>query len=687
MMPHPSLFTPARRSTLRLFLSVLLAMIIMASPCTATERRSDADPDIAYLKGLSIEDLLQTEVTSASKKSEALFDTAAAVFVITQEDIRRTGARNIPEALRMVPGLQVAHIDANRWAITSRGFNDWFSNKLLVMIDGRSVYTPLFSGVYWDVQDTILADIDRIEIIRGPGATVWGANAVNGVINIITKKASETHGGLVNVMVGSHEQPLVEARYGGQIGASADVRVYAKGFQREPFENDAGDDAHDSWNAKRTGFRADWKADSGDDFSLDGQIYTGESDHTVYLSGYLTPPYFRTNREAEDYAGGHLLASWTRQLTAHSDFVLQAYYDRTQRDQVVVEEIRDTLDFEFKYHWDPHGPHDVVWGMGYRWTQDDIDGTWNTSFDPDHRSDDLWSTFIQDDIMLAADRLWLTIGSKFEYNDYSGFEIQPSVRLRYKPNDANILWAAVSRAVRSPSRSDHDLRVNLASMADPFGNVAVVRLLGDDDFDSEELIAYEAGYRWQPDMRFHLDLTTFYNDYDKLRRSETESPFFEFAPLPPHIVIPELITNTMKGYTCGFEGSATWRPVDFWRISISYAWIDLNLRKTGPGDNSGTPSEEGVSPKHQFQVRSYLDLPWNLHFDAEAYHVDDLASLDIDAHTRVDLRVEWTPNSTWSVSLNVENLFDDAHREFEDRGGITSTQVPRMVYGQVMLRF
>ncbi|PID40366.1 MAG: hypothetical protein CR984_03610, partial [Proteobacteria bacterium] len=284
---------------------LILCTIAMATGANGQASPTDGDTEIGYLKGLSLEDLLQTEIISASKKSEPLFDTASAVFVITQEDLRRTGARNIPEALRMVSGLQVAHIDANRWAITSRGFADWFSNKLLVMIDGRSVYTPIFSGVHWGVQDTIMADIERIEVIRGPGAVVWGANAVNGVINIITKSASETLGGMVNIGVGTHEQPLVEARYGARIGDMADVRLFAKGFRREPFNKKDGGEALDAWQNLQAGFRANWQAGSRDDFILDGRVYDGEAGSEAFLSGFLTPPYTRITEEVEKYSGGH----------------------------------------------------------------------------------------------------------------------------------------------------------------------------------------------------------------------------------------------------------------------------------------------------------------------------------------------------------------------------------------------
>ena len=676
-------FLPFLRSVL--FVTVFMTSSLVRANAQGTQAQDD--PTITYLKGLSIEALLQTEVTSASKKAEPLFDTASAVFVITQEDLHRTGARTIPDALRMVPGLQVAQINANMWAITSRGFADWFSNKLLVLIDGRSVYTPTFSGVYWDVQDMVIADIDRIEVIRGPGATVWGANAVNGVINIITKNTSQTQGGLVSVGAGTHEKPLVEARYGTRLADSAGVRLYAKGFQRGSYETPDEEDAHDGWESKQCGFRADWRSAADDDVTLDGRIYDGEADLFLGLSGYLEAPYSRLLKETQSFSGGHLLSRWSRQWTAESDLMLQLYYDHTQRDQVVAEESRDTIDFEFKHRWNPENRHDVVWGLNYRWTQDDIAGTWNTSFDPDSTSDNLWSAFAQDDIMLINDLLWLTLGSKFEHNDYSGFEIQPNARLRLKPAKGHMLWAAISRAVRSPSRSDQDIQLNLASGTDPLGNVTVMRVQGNKSFDAEDLVAYEAGYRWQPGQRFFLDLTAFYNDYKELRETPYDTAYLETTPLPPHAVVQQTISNTMEGQTYGVEALVTWNPLDIWRISAGYAWIDLDLHRVGDGVYAtSSPTDEGTSPEHQFQIRSYLDLPWQLQLDAELYYVDRLTSLDVGSYTRVDLRLEWAPTAKWIFSVSVENLFGDAHQEFAD-SAVVATEVPRTVYGQITLKF
>ena len=381
-----------------LLISTVLPLQTLGNPKTTEEK-------IDYLKTLSIEELLQTEVTTASKKEETLFEVPAAVSVITSEDIRRSGARTIPDALRLVPGVQVASIDGSRWAVSIRGFADYFANKLLVLIDGRSVYTPLFSGVYWNAQDTLLEDIDRIELIRGPGATIWGANAVNGVINIITKKAEDTQGMLLVAEAGTIDEPMVGARYGGSFGETGFYRIFAKGFNRDDFKTIDGDDANDSWYTLRSGFTAEWQGSGADEFMVQGEIYEGEADVTFELSGFTTPPFTRVLLEDEDYDGGHILGRWKHTYSEASESELQIYYNRTYRDQVVAAETRDTIDLEYKHRWMINAENDLIVGLGYRWTEDDLDGTFITSFIPDSQNDSLYSGFIQDEIMIVPEKL------------------------------------------------------------------------------------------------------------------------------------------------------------------------------------------------------------------------------------------------------------------------------------------
>lgn len=644
---------------------------------------SGEDDSLDYLKSLSIEELLQTKVTSVSKKAEQLFDTAAAVFVITQEDIKRTGVRTIPDALRMVPGLQVAHINGSTFAITARGFNEWFSNKLLVLVDGRSVYTPLFSGVNWDLQDTVLEDVDRIEVIRGPGATLWGANAVNGVINIITKLSSDTQGGMVSIGAGNIEQPLAVARYGGKVGKAGTYRVYGKGFKRDRFDSADGGDANDAWQSLRAGFRMDLSMSDSDNLTVQGETYRGKNDLDLRLSGFLTPPFTRESAEELDYRGGHLITTWQHHVSEQSDIELKVYYDWSFRDQVVIEEERDTVNIDFKHILRLPPRHEVVWGVGYRWTSDDTERSTNLWMDPADRTDNVWSAFIQDDIMLKTDTVWLTLGSKFEHNDYSDFEIQPNARLRWKATPKHTVWGSISRAVRTPSRSDHDIRVNLTSMDIPPMGLTQLRITGDEGFDSEELIAYEAGVRWQQTENLSFDLAAFYNDYDDLRIVESGTPFLETTPGPPHLVIPQIIKNGMTGATYGLEALTTWKPLSNWKLNLGYAWIDADLNANG----NSAEREGEISPEHQVQLRSYLDLPGGVSLDAELYFVDDIKRFAIPDYTRLDLRLGWEPTAAWSLSLNIENALDERHAEFPTRSGVVATDVPRIFYGLVTYRF
>ena len=653
-----------------------------------------ADDTLSYLKSLKIEDLLEAEVTTVSKKSEKLSDATAAVFVITAEDIHRSGARSIAEALRMAPGIQVSQIDSSKWAVTSRGFNDTFSNKLLVLIDGRSVYTPLFSGVFWDVQDTFMGDIDRIEVIRGPGATLWGANAVNGVINIITKSSQETQGALLTLGTGSHEPYDAAVRYGDRLGADGAWRIYAKGFERGPFENAAGGDANDQWDALRGGFRMDLDLNTNDAVTFQGDIYNGNEDQTLSLPGTLTTPAEGPRGYPADFFGANLLSRWRRSFGEKSDFTLQLYYDRTERDQVVLEEIRDTVDLDFQHHLQLTGRQEVVWGLGYRFTRDDTRPGKGIEMLPDSRSDQLFNAFLQDEITLQPDKWWLTLGSKFEHNDYTGFELQPSLRLRWKPGNQQTVWASASRAVRTPSRSDHDLRstIDVGTAAvpfPPFSVPSVTVLYGSDDFASEELKAYELGYRWQAQTHLSFDLAAFYNQYDNLRTIETDlsAASLESDPSPPHLLIPVFIENKMEGETYGFELVTVWQPLTFWKLSAGYTWLQMDLRTDADSTNPEAVAEAGYSPASQIQLRSYLDLPRGWSLDTELYYVSELSDMQIPAYTRLDMRLGWQPHPNLELSLNLENLLDDRHPEFGERFDIIPSQVPRQVFGQLIWRY
>ena len=684
--PSPSIARGFGRAVMGALLLSVVAGVCFASP-------SDTGPPLpADLTELSIEDLMDIEITSVAKKAQKLSEAAAAVFVITNDDLRRSGVTSIPEALRMVPGLQVARIDANKWAITSRGFNGRFSNKLLVLIDGRSVYTPLFSGVYWDTKDTLLEDIDRIEVIRGPGAALWGANAVNGVINIITKRSQDTQGGLVVAGTGTEERGFGAVRYGGKLGQDAYGRIYAKYFSRDDAVFASGEDASDGWDVWRTGFRMDWQGSGPDALTLQGDLYEGETGETV-ITKSLDPGEPPTSDEDNDMSGADLLGRWKHTISDTSEIALQVYYDRTERNSVIVDQVHDTLDIDFQHHFNLGQRHEIVWGLGYRFVSDDISNTFCGSWDPDSRDDDLYSGFVQDDITLIKDRLRLTLGSKFEHNDYTGHEIQPNARLMWTPHEGHSVWTAVSRAVRTPSRTEHDGRLITTvlppgSLIPLFPGPVVAGVVGDGDYDSEELLAYELGYRVQPTDQLSVDIATFYNDYRHLRTLEPGDLFPEMSPPPAHLVLLSSADNNMEGETYGVEVAADWRPLDWWGLKATYTYLQIQLELGKDSGDTISESAEGESPHQQVSLRSSMDMMQDLALDCWVRYVDDLPSQGMDSYITLDVRLGWKVLENVKLSVVGQNLFDDRHPEYEPEFVDTiATEVERSVYGKITWQF
>jgi iron complex outermembrane receptor protein len=641
------------------------------------------------LIGLDIEQLMDMEVTSAAKKPQKFSEAAAAIFVITAEDLRRSGATSIPEALRMVPGVEVARIDANKWAISARGFNERFADKLLVLLDGRTLYDPLFSGVYWDVQDTLLEDIDRIEVIRGPGGALWGANAVNGVINIVTKAAKNTQGTLLTAGAGSEERGFGGMRYGGKFGERTYYRVYAKYFDRDEAVTASGDDAADDWRQWRTGFRLD-REERQSLFTLQGDLYYGKAGQTL-TSATLSPPFTQTFDNDVQVAGGNILGRWRHVLSPSSGWTAQFYYDRAEReddrpDGEVFRRDHDILDFDFQHRFALGERQEVVWGLGYRFTRDDIGSVSTIAYNPDRREDHLFSVFFQDELSLLPNRLYLILGSKFEHNDFTGLEIQPSLRLRWTPNPRHTLWAAVSRAVHTPSRTNDDVRINVAVFPRA-GGLTQLAIVGDRDVDSEELWAFEAGYRSSLTANLSLDAAIFYNDYDRLISTTPGTPFFETDPAPAHLVIPSTFSNDMTGETYGAEIAVTWKPATWWTWTMAYSYLQLQLHGPTPGINDQAEEIEGNSPHHQVKLRSLIDLPHHMEFDTALYIVDNLPGQDIPGYLRLDARLGWHPISAVEISLALQNLLDDRHPEFGDVSGLSATEVEHSLYGKVTWRF
>ncbi len=668
------------KSSIKLVAFLVLGVALMSKSLWA----KDALPE--DLTDLSLEALMSIEVTSVSRRTEKIADAAAAVFVITQEDIKRSSATTIPDLLRMVPGLHVAKMDANKWAVTSRGFNGRFANKLLVLMDGRSLYSPLFSGVFWDAQDTVLEDIDRIEIIRGPGATLWGANAVNGVINIITKGAAETHGTLISGGVGTEERGFGTIRYGGTLSEQTSYRFYAKYFDRDSTVDADGNDSADQLHQWRSGFRMDHLGGDKNSFTFQGDVYKGLSGETsTYVVSSDQFPYFAevTDEHENELFGGNLLGRWNHQFSETSDLSLQTYYDHTRYDVTVTDTAVDTFDVDFQHRFQAFSSHSIIWGMGYRYISDELNGSFSTTLDPDSQDYRLVSAFVQDDIVLIPQRFRFTIGTKFEHNDFSGDEWQPSARLLWTPSDYQSIWTAVSRAVRTPSRGDVANRVRGVV---PEFYPLLRETIGNPDFDSEEVISYELGYRIQTPSRVSFDFALFYNEYDALRSISLQSPILNPPPQPS--VIQTLVGNNIKGNTHGIEVAADWPLEYWWRLQAAYTYLELDLELKSSAPNFFMSVDQKSAPKHQGSLRSFMDLGESWQFDLWFRYVDKIAAYDIDSYLEMDARLNWHIRSNLDLTLVGQNLLADHHSEYEAEFlGTISTDVQRSVYAKLTVNF
>lgn len=665
-----------------------MAVIILISlAASADDMTSTNNANLAQLADMDISQLMQVKV-SILGPSQTVSRTPAAVSVVTQDDIKRSGAMNIPEALRQVPGMDVAQVDASQWAVSARGFNDTFANKLLVMQDGRSIYTPLFSGVFWDVQGTMMDDIDHIEVVRGPGATLWGANAMNGVINIITKNAADTQGLLVSGGGGNQERGFTEARYGGNLGANLFYRVYGTYENHDATVESDGSDAGNSWQLARGGFRMDTTPAGNNSFTLQGDGYMGWIDQVF---GVLGPPptFTTTNDELMRVSGANALGRWSHTISDTSNFRLRAYYDYTAREApAVFDEQLHTFDLDFKNQFALGERNQVVWGAGYRLTADQEKNSGAISFNPDTETLNLFSTFAQDDLAVVKDRFDIIFGSKLEHNDYTGFEVEPGVRLLWTPTDHQAVWASVSRAVRTPSRAEETITLiqaaPLPSPPFPPGNFAPVTVSGTNGFESEEMMAYEAGYRTELSEKLSLDLAAYYNDYDNLRSEQAFANPTRFY-----------VGNALHGHTYGFEATATWRATHWWQLQPNYTLLKMNLYAqpdgASPADGQSVAEIEGSSPQNQFSIRSSMDLPRGVTFDTTLRYVDNLPYFHIESYFELDARLAWQINKNLEVSLVGQNLLHDQHAEFGPSYINTQagrvTDIPRGVYTRITWRF
>jgi len=669
----------------RIFARHRTAVAAMVNLCCVMAAAAQP-PTFESMKALSLDQLANIEVSIVAKAPRSLVDTAAAAFVITREDIRRSGATNIADLLRMVPGLQVARIDANKWAVSARGFNGRFANKLLVLMDGRSVYTPLFSGVYWNVVDTLLEDIERIEVVRGPGASVWGANAVNGVINVITRSAQDTQGNLVSAALGDETRGVGVLRHGGRWGEDVFYRIYAKYRRQADAVLPSGAQANDSWHDVRGGFRVDGQLSAVDSFNLQGDLYRNIAAQTTEVPDLDTTTVLTTQRNADQ--GADLLGRWYHRYANHARGTLKIAYDYQRRDE--TSDIRHTVAADYQYNAVPLGRHTLTGGLGYRLIHDDIPGNTVLRVTPTVNNNMLWGAFVQDEIDIDR-RFRVTLGSKFERNDYTGFEYQPSARLSWRLSPRHTLWAAVSRAVRIPSRTENGIVAtsSVIPAAPPLAPLATaVQVRGQTGFLAERLVAYELGYRGRYGHDLSVDGSVFYNVYHRLRTIEPGALYG--SALPAFLIQPLVLMNRMHGESYGFEFAADWRTNRRLRWQLAYTFLDMQFHRDAGSRDPSAESIEGQSPEQQFSLRSSYDFGAGLDLDLWLRGVDRLSapSERVAAYTTLDARLGWRPARGLEFSLVGRNLLDDRHLEFRDEANASkASEVERSFHLQATWHF
>ncbi len=666
-----------------------LALLLGALALFSSHVAAIDNPDAAekQLTQLSLEQLGNIQVTSVNKAPEEVWKTPAAIYVITQNDIQRSGATNIPEALRLAPGVEVARINADTWSIGIRGFGTRLSRSVLVLIDGRSVYSPLLAGVYWEVQDTLIEDVDRIEVIRGPGGTIWGPNAVNGVINIITKDSKETQGGLLSGGGGNVQQGLGEARYGGAHGKDFTYRVYGKAFA---WAHEYHPDGHnyDSWQAGQAGFRMDWTRNVRDHFTLEGSLYNQDFGESVSITDYEPPQTYIQDGTAS-LSGGNVLWRWERNQGDKKGFLLDAFYSRDNRHELNFGDLRDTYDVDYLQRH-PFKRQELSWGASI-----DISHGFNPMvtqglyFLPQSRTDQLYTGFIQDEIALKPNQLQLVVGAKILKTNFTGLLAEPNVRLLYTPTATQTLWAAFTRAVRTPADVERDFYLSSYLGPAPNGLPFFARFNANPNFTSENLNGYELGYRRMVKSRLYVDVATFFNQYSNLFSEElTGGPAIEDVPPPQHVIVTAQFGNSYKATTEGGEIAAEWQPTNFWRLTGSYSFLEMHIKIADPNAiNVGSPlTTQGSSPQHQVLVQSNFDLPKSVTADFQVRYVSSLPGLMIPSYWTGDVSLGWHVTKQVLLSAVGQNLFQPYHYEYsyDPRGPVG---IERSFFGRITWRW
>lgn len=645
---------------------------------------TDVDEDQTNpVKQLTLEQLGNVEVTTPSRQPEKVRDTSAAIYVITEEDIERSGATSIPEALRLAPGVEVARIDSNKWSIGIRGFGSRLSRDVLVLIDGRTVYSTLLAGTYWEVQNVMLKDVERIEVIRGPGATIWGPNALNGVINIITKDSKDTRGSLVDVGGGNVDQGFFNTRYGAGNGSTFDYRIYAMGFDRGP-EYHTDSDNYDSWRAAQGGFRMDFAKSARDSFTVEGDIYDEGAGETVGATSYA-PPYSQTVQGTEMLSGGNLLGRWQRTQGEGKDFELQVYYDRANRREPNFEDLRNTSDIDFLDHFRLPWREQISWGLEARWSEGaDPAIVSGLHFIPEKRTDQLYTGFFQDEIGLVKNRLSLSLGTKVLKTNYTGVQLQPSARLLWTPNRKQSVWAAFTHALRTPSDAERAFYLLGLVGIEPGGIPFFARFNPNPNFKSEEMNGYEAGFRQLVGQKLYFDLTAFFNHYNDLFSEDiTGEPYVETNPPPPHLLLPADFGNGLFGTTRGVEIAPEWRPTHFWRLSASYSFLQMEIAKRPNSLDIEPPQDvEGESPRHEITAQSGFDLTKVLSLDLTYRYVSALPAISIQSYSTADARFAWSVRPYLKLSVVGRDLLQPYHYEYASDPG-PNVAIKRSAYGEI----
>ena len=668
------------RAAARFGPALLAALLLLAA---STHAQAQARP--VDLAAATIEDLMNIEITSASRKEQRLADVPAAISVITADDIQRSGLTTVPELLRLVPGVQVAQINSNKWAVAVRGFNNLFVDKLLVLVDGRTVYDRLNSGVFWESIDIPLDQIERIEVLRGPGGATWGANAVNGVISIITKSAADTPGAAVTLGGGTLDGTRLSARYGGMLGGVA-YRLSSQWAGHSESQLDANTAANDPWNSQVHGVRLDWARDANT------AMVTGHATlatlHGLWHTAEGPVPALKPAPNSTELTSEYdLLGRWTHRDRHGATLQLQSFVDVRHNDDAV--NVHQTqVDLDGQYHATLAGRHDVVVGAGYRRLAVSIDGSFVFSLSPNRVRETVLNAFAQDDIKIGP-RVTVTLGTKLERDAYVGWSVQPNGRVLWSiVPQRQQAWAAVSRGVRTPSLSDVSARYNYASFIGPGGLPVVIGALGNPAFQSETLVNTEVGYRAEIGSRVSVDVAAFHGRYDNLKTSEPLAPRLELTPAPAHLLVPVQFGNLLQATANGVEVAAHLTPMEWWRVDASYSTVRLTPHLSPASRDTAAASADGQVPRGQWQGRSAFSLPRGVHLDALLFHSGAIASLGIGAYTRADVRLDVPLTRRVTLSIGGQNLFDPVHAEFAGVGAIvTPTLVPRSARVQLAWRY